>query len=116
MRKLMFAVEGQKLSKQGDFSGIMAGSKGYLRCHVQLRDNDWLYAKKVMVFNDEYAVALNADFECTVPDDVPSAIAAGLYETCQALDGALKFWSKTKPAKELTIAVVLLEPDIKQKG
>ena len=28
MRKLMFAVEGQKLSKQGDFSGIMAGSKG----------------------------------------------------------------------------------------
>jgi hypothetical protein len=23
-----------------------------------------------MVFNDEYAVALNADFECTVPDDV----------------------------------------------
>lgn len=50
------------------------------------------------------------------PDDVPSAIAAGLYETCQALDGALKFWSKTKPAKELTIAVVLLEPDIKQKG
>ena len=62
MRKLMFAVEGQKLSKQGDFSGIMAGSKGYLCCHVQLRDNDWLYAKKVMVFN--------ADFECTVPDDV----------------------------------------------
>ena len=50
------------------------------------------------------------------PDDVPSAIAAGLYETCQALDGALKFWSKTKPAKELTIAVVLSEPDIKQKG
>lgn len=50
------------------------------------------------------------------PDDVPSAIAAGLYETCQALDGALKFWSKTKPTKELTIAVVLLEPDIKQKG
>lgn len=70
MRKLMFAVEGQKLSKQGDFSGIMAGSKGYLCCHVQLRDNDWLYSKKVMVFNDEYAVALNADFECTVPDDV----------------------------------------------
>ena len=50
------------------------------------------------------------------PDDVPSAIAAGLYGTCQALDGALKFWSKTKPTKELTIAVVLLEPDIKQKG
>lgn len=70
MRKLMFAVEGQKLSTQGDFSGIMAGSKGYLCWHVQLRDNDWLYAKKVMVFNDEYAVALNADFECTVPDDV----------------------------------------------
>ena len=50
------------------------------------------------------------------PDDGPSASAAGMYETCQALDGAPKFWAKTKPAKELTIAVVLLEPDIKQKG
>lgn len=70
MRKLIFRVEGQKLCKEGGFSGIAAGSKGYLRCQLKLEDNDWLYAKKVMVFNEEYAVPVNADFECRVPDEV----------------------------------------------
>ncbi len=70
MRILPFAVEGQTLRKNGDFGGIMAGTKGYLRCRLKLADNDWLYAKKVMVFNDEYAVPVNADFECMVPDEV----------------------------------------------
>lgn len=73
MRKLMFTVNGQQLRKSGDFSGIMAGSKGYLKCGLQLNDNDWLRAKKVMVFNDEYAVVVNADYECRVPDEVTDA-------------------------------------------
>lgn len=73
MRKLMFTVNGQQLRKANDFSGIMAGSKGYLKCGLQLDDNDWLRAKKVMVFNDEYAVAVNADYECRVPDEVTDA-------------------------------------------
>lgn len=31
MRRLLFSVDGQHLAKQGDFSGITAGSKGYLK-------------------------------------------------------------------------------------
>nr|DAE38515.1 MAG TPA: hypothetical protein [Caudoviricetes sp.] len=70
MRKLMFTVNGQHLRKSGDFSGIISGSRGYLKCGLQLNDNDWLRAKKVMVFNDEYAVLLNGNWECSVPDEV----------------------------------------------
>lgn len=73
MRKLMFVVNGQQLRKANDFSGIMAGSKGYLKCGLQLDDNDWRRARKVMVFNDQYAVAVNADYECRVPDEVTDA-------------------------------------------
>lgn len=70
MRTLPFTVEGQTLRKDGDFGSIISGSKGYLRCRLKIADNDWLYAKKVLVFNDEHAVAVNADFECMVPDEV----------------------------------------------
>lgn len=73
MRVLKFEVNGQTLKKNGDFSGIMAGSKGYLKCGLQLSDNDWRHARKVMVFNGEYAVAVNADYECRVPDEVTDA-------------------------------------------
>lgn len=30
MRILQFRINGQKLSKDGDFSGLIAGTKGYL--------------------------------------------------------------------------------------
>lgn len=70
MRVLMFSVEGQSLRKDGDFSGIMAGTKGYLRCRLKTKDGDWIHAKKVLVFNEEHAVAVNADGECTVPNEV----------------------------------------------
>ena len=59
MRTLPFTVEGQTLRKDGDFGGIISGSKGYLRCRLKIADND-----------DEYAMAVNADFECMVPDEV----------------------------------------------
>ena len=32
MRTLLFEVNGQSLSKVGDFSGIIRGSKQYLKC------------------------------------------------------------------------------------
>lgn len=38
MRMLKFAVEGQQLAKRGDFAGVTAGSKGYLRCHFEQSD------------------------------------------------------------------------------
>lgn len=38
MRMLKFAVEGQQLAKRGDFAGVTAGSKGYLRCPRLLKE------------------------------------------------------------------------------
>lgn len=70
MRRLMFAVDGQKLSKKGDFSGITAGSKRYLRCHFGCAESDWLRAKKVALFNDSIAVPVDEAMECAVPDEV----------------------------------------------
>lgn len=70
MRMLNFTVEGQRLKKEGDFSGITAGSKGYLYCKVKTTDPDWMRAKKVLLFDEEYAVAVGANGECTVPDEV----------------------------------------------
>lgn len=66
MRMLKFAVEGQQLAKRGDFAGVTAGSKGYLRCHFEQSDPEWLMAKKIAVFNDEYAVTVSAEGECAV--------------------------------------------------
>ena len=70
MRRLVFAVEGQNLRKAGDFSGITAGSKGYLCCHFGTADYDWLVAKKAAVFNDREAVPLDSSMECMAPDEV----------------------------------------------
>ena len=47
MRMLKFAVEGQQLAKRGDFAGVTAGSKGYLRCCFEQSDPEWLMAKKI---------------------------------------------------------------------
>ena len=68
MRRLLFTVDGQNLQKAGDFSGITAGSKGYLCCHFGTADYDWVSAKKVAVFNGNDAVPLDNSMECMVPD------------------------------------------------
>lgn len=70
MRTLTFFVSGQTLRKEGDFSGITAGSKGYLKCRFRTDDADWKGAKKVALFNEAYPVAVNALHECCVPDAV----------------------------------------------
>lgn len=70
MRMLKFAVEGQQLAKHGNFTGVTAGSKGYLRCRFEQSDPEWLMAKKIAVFNDEYAVTVSTEGECAVPDEV----------------------------------------------
>lgn len=79
MRRLIFAVTGQQLTKHGDFSGVTAGSKGYLRCRFELSDPEWLMAKKIAVFNDEYTVAVSAEGECNVPDEVTDGKSFKVY-------------------------------------
>lgn len=70
MRRLLFSVDGQHLAKQGDFSGITAGSRGYLKCCFGVNGSDWRGAKKVALFNEAYAVAVDEALECCVPDEV----------------------------------------------
>ena len=49
MRILQFKVTGQNLSKDGDFSGIVAGTKGYLYTAYNF-DGEWDGCKKAAVF------------------------------------------------------------------
>ena len=78
-RMLKFAVEGQQLAKHGNFTGVTAGSKGYLRCRFEQSDPEWLMAKKIAVFNDEYAVTVSAEGECAVPDEVTDGKSFKVY-------------------------------------
>ena len=79
MRELTFAVDGLRLAKNGDFGGITAGSKGYLRCRFETGSDEWLGAKKIAVFNEEYPVALDARGECSVPDEVTDGKSFKVY-------------------------------------
>lgn len=78
MRELNFAVDGLRLVKKGDFGGITAGSKGYLRCRFEA-GGEWSGAKKIAVFNEEHAVVLNAQGECSVPDEVTDGKSFKVY-------------------------------------
>lgn len=49
MRILQFKVAGQNLSKDGDFSGIVAGTKGYLYTEYNF-DSEWDGCRKAAVF------------------------------------------------------------------
>lgn len=71
MRILQFKVSGQNLSKDGDFSGIVAGTKGYLQTAYNF-DADWDGCKKAAVFlkyDKEYPVPI-MNGKCAVPDEI----------------------------------------------
>ena len=74
MRVLRFNAAGQTLSRDPSciFSGIMAGSKGYLRALFYF-SKDWAGCKKVAVFSHkgkEYPVPLDKAGYCDVPEEV----------------------------------------------
>lgn len=48
MRMLKFAVEGQQLAKRGDFAGVTAGSKGYLRATLSRVTRSGLWPRKLL--------------------------------------------------------------------
>ena len=70
MRVLEFIASGQRLvpSPHCDFTGIVAGSRGYLQARVFF-DKEWADCKKVAVFvskGREYPVALRYNL-CEIP-------------------------------------------------
>lgn len=74
MRELAFTVSGQTLRKAGDFSGIVTGSQGFLRCRFDF-DQTWDGFAKVAAFTagdgSEHAERITGG-TCPVPDAVTS--------------------------------------------
>ncbi|MDD7562844.1 MAG: hypothetical protein PUK02_13825 [Parabacteroides sp.] len=71
MRTLQCKVTGQSLSKDGDFSGIVAGTKGYLRMAFNF-NSEWDSCKKAAVFSrhdrEQALPVINGG--CPVPDEI----------------------------------------------
>lgn len=71
-RTLVFNVEQQRLTRnrECDFSGIVAGSVGYLRAKFNFPIKGWHGCTKAASFwigDKEYAVLLDKDDSCTIP-------------------------------------------------
>lgn len=67
MRTLYFEINGQTLRKIDNFSGIIKGSKQYLKCHFAVKDPEWTGMGIVAVFENNdgsYAVAVQKDGSC----------------------------------------------------
>ncbi len=82
MRILVFNVTGQKLQpdKNCDFTGIVAGSKGYLSARFNF-SKDWIGCKKVAVFigaNGECPVGL-INNTCEIPAEALTSGAVRVY-------------------------------------
>lgn len=74
MRTLNFEINGQNLKKNGDFTGLIIGSSGFLKCHADF-SSDWdqcLIAASFWVNEEEYPVILDDNNECLIPDEVTS--------------------------------------------
>lgn len=71
MRTLDFKVDGQSLVKQGDFSKLIKGSKGYLQCKFDF-SNEWATYQAAAIFEYKETTRLVAitDSLCAVPDEV----------------------------------------------
>ena len=76
MRILEFEVKKQRLMKKPtcDFSGLIAGSVGYLQATFHFSESEWgKCANKVARFwldNEEHAVLLGKDNSCIIPPEV----------------------------------------------
>ena len=73
MRTLQFLVVEQSLTKSGDFSNIVKGTKGYLKCSFVFKGISWIGVKAIAVFEangKEFAVKIDANGAYLVPDEV----------------------------------------------
>lgn len=76
MRILDFEVERQRVKKSPscDFSGLVAGSVGYLYTKFHLRGSDWENCSTIVarfwVNDKEYANILDKNNSCEIPPEV----------------------------------------------
>ena len=81
MRELVFRADGQRLKKQADcdFSGLVAGSEGYLKAKF-IFSSEWEGCKKAASFwlgEQEHAVLLEDDDSCFVH---PAVLTSELFK------------------------------------
>ena len=74
MRTLEFEVKGQTLEKRegSDFSGLVAGTDGYLQAKFLFKGNEWRECvKAASFFSDgvEYAAILDSNNTCVIPKE-----------------------------------------------
>lgn len=82
MRFLEFTISGQKIQKARDcdFTGIVAGSQGYLSARFHF-SNDWVGCKKVAVFiqnGEDYPAAI-VNNTCEIPPEALTGRLVKLY-------------------------------------
>lgn len=76
MRILEFNVSKQRLTKKidCDFSGLVAGSVGYLKSVFHFSDGEWnkcsMKIARFWIDELEYAVLLDEQNSCTIPSEV----------------------------------------------
>ena len=76
MRILEFDVKKQRLIKKPgcDFSGLVAGSVGYLRAKFYFSENEWGNCSdkiaRFFIDKDEHAVRLDESNGCVIPHEV----------------------------------------------
>lgn len=76
MRILDFEVERQRVKKSTncDFSGLVAGSVGYLRARFNFVGSDWkdcpTMIARFWVDDKEYAILLDKNNSCEIPPEV----------------------------------------------
>ena len=70
MRVLTYKVKGQKIIPTGIHSGLIAGTKGYLKAQFEF-DDSWKDCVKVASFtnNNEHACKLDENNSCIIPDE-----------------------------------------------
>ena len=73
VRTLEFVIDGQRLKKDPNcnFSGIVAGSKGYLTCHFTF-SSEWKGLNKAVIFKDgDKKIYEPIKYDaCKVPDEI----------------------------------------------
>lgn len=85
MRILEFEVRKQRLTKKPtcDFSGLVAGSEGYLHAQFRFSDKDWdrciTKIARFWIGSTEHAKYLDDNNQCVIP---PEALTGDKFEVC----------------------------------
>jgi len=92
LRTLEFEVTKQRLKKRPtcDFSGLVAGSVGYLHAKFNIEDSDWRNCPKIIArfwigdkgHEKEYAKLLNTTYQCEIPPEVLTEEKFGVSVLC----------------------------------